>query len=284
MQLEQAMCGGQKDFVFGIQEITGDVMVANTQPRLNELTSSHARANPNLIREVITAPNPGQVDSVAWYSDFHVFKDSMVESMYDLVGKVTQCTDTPGDRWPPFAKHGLPSTFFKRNASPCHNLRNKCTMSQGRLIRFMCPATCGCRSPRSGLYLNSDFDGCPREVCYASHEYSQKLASISCRDPNPEELRAMPGWHAYWQQYTAFWVERQKQDQHLHNLTSMMLNQGCTGLMSAAHLFDDFCAETLGVASVHDFCPVTCGCKVRRAKTCPPSCAVNGSSRRVFEL
>jgi len=161
-----------------------------------------------------------------------------------------------------------------------------CTKATMRDLRLLCSASCGCGNPLSGLFFEGEYEGCPREICRVSQQYQAVLATRECRDLDPAELRALPAWHAFFDQYVA-WASNilPELTPQVRNVRKAFLAYGCKTL-SMTRLGgisqSSFCEDTSTQGSVRSFCPVSCRCRDRMATNCPRACAlpllVNGTS------
>merc|ERR1712226_362879 len=100
------------------------------------------------------------------------------------------------DVHPPFALKHLQDITGIKDGAHCSDFAEFCpnVKIEFRFLRFLCPSTCGCNSPRAGLIRDDYDDGCHRDFCHASLRYKSELAEIPCEDPSPAELLSMAGW------------------------------------------------------------------------------------------
>merc|ERR1712113_610040 len=95
--------------------------------------------------------------------------------------------------WTESLRHALrqsDSSHLAATAETCQDCKAQCGNPYMAALRLLCPVTCGCDSPRSGL---NNRVGCPRE-CMSTRRYEKVLTTIDCTDPLPGELVEDANW------------------------------------------------------------------------------------------
>merc|ERR1712039_413864 len=111
----------------------------------------------------------------------------------------------------------------------CQDIRSYCAGTLS-FVRTVCPETCGCALPRSGLYRNGPERGCPVADCRATPEYLQALDTIPCQDPAPAELRNMTAWAwllEHWSTVNTGLLPHMAG--HYAGVKATLFENGCTG-------------------------------------------------------
>jgi len=267
----EAACGGNRDFVVGVQGSTGVVYAAHTSPFGGEEDRSSLRQH--ITREIVSSADPSNVTSISWTSNLHYFDFRMFQSTEQVVGMYTVCQDVP-EPWPVALAKVLQDESGKPHASSCEDLKEDCEGIYGVLTRLNCPLTCGCASPRSGLYFSKEAQGCPSKVCQSSAAFQSELEETPCRNLDREQLQAHRGWNAHWDQWRQFWTSSYPEmADYLKSEADNFRRSGCDGKLMS--LWDDFCTEDAAFSSVQAFCPISCGChhaNLTNRQRCPLSC------------
>jgi hypothetical protein len=98
---------------------------------------------------------------------------------------------------------GTARLLFNASATTCADLAPFCEGgTSGALIRFLCPTTCGCVLPTSGLISRTEDMGCPVAFCKANVQYFSFIHEETCEDLNSTTLThrqnsATLGWNRY---------------------------------------------------------------------------------------
>jgi len=131
-------------------------------------------------------------------------------------------------------------------------------------LRTMCPITCGCGDPLSGIYALS---GCPSRCSAQRHAAAVAVAEArACADITPTQLTATPGWQLFFQDLRQSHGASDDLDM---NLADRARTSGCTILRhnvgrGGTELSHMLCAEVhessdkAAHGSLRAFCPTTC--------------------------
>jgi len=279
--IKQVMCTGRKDFVIGVNYQNSGIFSVTTA---DSATSAHVA--PNLepitraaVRELREIANPLDTTQSIYMADFRKFEFEVGQTMWEFAEQSTDCWDSGLIQ---FLLPQMQQVTRVPNASSCSDMRHKCGEVGSRVLRNICSTTCGCADPRSGLYLNGPIEGCPREACRRTSVYQEALQNIQCRDPSPEELKQIPGWKKYLDQYLDHsttllpkfrWLFQKEYQQ--------FLEQGCSALYITESMYavrDNPCFPTVVHASIRPFCPITCRCDKEMQSDCPASCSISANT------
>eukprot|EP00931_Biecheleriopsis_adriatica_P049575 TRINITY_DN28688_c0_g1_i1.p1 TRINITY_DN28688_c0_g1~~TRINITY_DN28688_c0_g1_i1.p1 ORF type:complete len:460 (+),score=78.07 TRINITY_DN28688_c0_g1_i1:89-1381(+) len=265
-EIYEAACGGNLNFVIGVQSSTGSVYATQVE----EIHPESDAVWRSAVHDIIHASSgPREVRSVNWAPNEAYLEFRLGQSTSEVALEYTSCVDL-AQPWPTAIATSLRALTGNTQAAECEDVKTNCTGIHGRIVRMNCPVTCGCANPSSGLYFNKEAEGCPAAVCQSSSSFQKKLAELPCTDPSAEELLSMPGWHAYWAQWVDFWSQTYPDmTDYMVGKAKDLLHGGCQDLKSP---WDDFCTESAGFSSLRAFCPVECGCKEHHGSVCPISC------------
>jgi hypothetical protein len=157
-------------------------------------------------------------------------------------------------------------------ATTCQDFVEHCGDQEGFALRYVCPRTCGCADPYSGLYYQS---GCP-DVC--SRERTAHLRKPFCEDLSNESSPAhLDGIRSF--------IERFSEAYGNPFPPGFLQEGGCDDLIKMADMDPYYwtkhslCSASIGTkGSLQSFCPVACGCAESDGENsagahCPESCA-----------
>mmetsp|Transcript_10687 Transcript_10687/g.33830 ORF Transcript_10687/g.33830 Transcript_10687/m.33830 type:complete len:669 (+) Transcript_10687:123-2129(+) len=145
---------------------------------------------------------------------------------------------------------------------------------QAGLVRYLCPISCGCADPRSGLLMNKPKKGCPKKC---QEELTQALANASCVDGNVSNTVA---WTRYWKTFERTTVARlgdPKQAAAIRLYVERKIALGCSD-MTKDITGGDACDEESGpyahegLGAIHGFCPARCCRGPAPNAQCPRAC------------
>jgi len=268
------MCGGNTDFVVGFNPQIGALVSTKTQ----KFTDAQLRMQSGFAAasEEMTYIDDTRKTNKSWYTNSFsglFFSSSM--SMQELAGSMTHCGDLTLQTLPYLQNH-LQVLTMSFDAQNCSDMQHACGNPDNRFLRNLCPGTCGCNQPDSGLLLNGPAEGCPREACQRSQTYEDALAQIPCHDPSPAKLRQMKAWIRFSEEYFAknmgefpAWGHIVRSDK------SDLLRYGCANVTMIGPNNEDLCIPLVDRTSVRPFCPVKCGCSAQNMVDCPSACYVS---------
>lgn len=142
------------------------------------------------------------------------------------------------------------------------------------LLRNICPITCGCTRPRSGLLISQSVMGCP-----ASCEpiRAQALLNESCADRN---VAGTPEWTNYWRSYRMVMTTLFPQLGSSYDaFISSKIALGCSDTAPDPTAGHDFCSgdaplvKANGMGTIRGFCPALCCSGPNPSPKCPRACS-----------
>jgi len=126
-------------------------------------------------------------------------------------------------------------------------------------VRSMCPVSCGCDDPVSGIFI---LDGCTSECTVPRRAESAALAQRHCTDYEVSELARIPEWEDFFEEFhTAMGVLIGINA----DIARIAVADGCAVLNANTKLKSMLCSEFQKdpslpmMGSVRNFCPETCG-------------------------
>jgi len=162
----------------------------------------------------------------------------------------------------------------------CKDYMKACQTSE--LVKLLCPVSCGCNEPESGLVASDARRGCPVECVDARR---QLISNGPCKDMM---ANVTPGWKQYWTQWrelVLFWNPLSAVRLAEYNdFVSRKIDQGCANVELDVLMDLDFCNphavqfQQNGFNSVMSFCPATC-CSLFPHAECPKACPPANASR-----
>jgi hypothetical protein len=279
-KIRSIMCSGNRDFVVGLNFQANQLFSASSTPWVSG-SSTEIPYRQRAVKELINLEDRSDAILSAYVPDFHIFEQLTVHTTFERAGFLRFCIDNP--TFSHFREQIRAVTGVSTGIS-CVDFQRNCTNQAMRELRILCPETCGCANPRSGLLYEGPAEGCPRAICRSSQKYMSALATLECRDLTPFELRLMPAWRSFFNQ----WIEWGStllpgQDASWGPVGQAFIDHGCLALTGFITTTDalglnntfslmTFCEDTDSQSSIRPFCPVTCKCHERFASNCPNSC------------
>jgi len=277
--VKRVLCGGYQDFVvatnpigFVISRATTPFSLASGERTMEQLAVLELRDNP-----LTSHFNYSSVYTNPQY--FVLEKDTTVESF----AEASLCNDLDTHRngevfklapsWFMTVRHmsGLHSGFsLAEKPWTCAEHAGFC--DQISLMRVICPITCGCTDPISGLFLRGVVHGCPA-ACQP--ELEQRTLNLSCVDL---DVTGMPGWARYWQEHARFLISvTGGASVDFEGFGARKVEGGCAN-RETDFTDTDFCDEDhlfhkeQGAGTILGFCPATCCSGPEPPASCPTDC------------
>jgi len=274
-----AMCSDPTDFVYAVHD-TGLILAADTQGFRMDAFAARGSTSAD-IGQVISAGGIFKSGTVQGLSTVGAVESFWKEDTSSLVYALTSAVLNNGCEDYSFGMEGALGQFaatLRRvtgnlSLSSCEDVRPYCT-GMAFMVRIVCPETCGCSMPRSGLWRDGPERGCPRAECQSSPKYRLALAQLPCEDPDPATLRNSTSWNAFWEQWSMYSIEiLPSKREYYSSVKALFLSDGCGGLAEAdPQDAKVLCHGTTVVASIADFCPVACECRKHQFSSCPIAC------------
>lgn len=250
--VEEALCGGQKDFtVWVMDEVSVPIMSYTPQFHAEE-ASEHLGFSQRAIREAISDAPPSTLRQrfalVTEYEQFSVFKSFLKADSY------------PGPDMEPIADTALftegadAEAYLSRlhevlndtsGSTSCLDMKNSplCYVynATSAVVRYLCPVSCSCGSIYGGIRMHTN-GYCPDGATDLVDDWTEHLPC----DDNSFAMRS---------------IEAVKND-----YGALAASLSCEEIATTSPWR---CKQT----SVAAFCPVSCDCALRWHRFCPPSCS-----------
>lgn len=280
-EIKTALCEDPQDFMV-VRHQAGLYMAAPT-PHYNAAMFEEKMGS-HVVQEVVESGSlaksvkylllPDNFELQEWSSlPIHSLMSRLTDNVPDVCVDHNDAFGGQGDRvWLQFAD-AVGRNFG--GVSACQDVRQYCDSKHHYVVRALCPSTCGCALPRSGLLHRGPESGCPYRACLETDEHQAAFNELPCRDEAKQVLAEMDKWSWLCDQFFArygddfFWaddLEAAKQD---------MAREGCEYLRAIP---DDqakiWCQGSASVGtSMLEFCPEECNCTSDFVEGCPPACA-----------
>mmetsp|Transcript_110560 Transcript_110560/g.180348 ORF Transcript_110560/g.180348 Transcript_110560/m.180348 type:complete len:824 (-) Transcript_110560:221-2692(-) len=280
-EIDAAFCNGLKDFVFAQSSLQVIAATGSNDP-------SGLSSEMDFVREAVNDVIVGGASADEIYKVRRIlhlvvwddFNNVQVSSTGNLVQILTsQVMGTSCEDYDFAAPDAVPSFqatlrgLYGWGVNSCEDLEEHCPGEQ-RFLRMICPETCGCNLPLSGLYKKGPNQGCPAE-CAASGAYISQLANIPCMDYSLANLTQMPGYAAFVNQWLETWLKSQPREaERLQQAGAAMLTYGCVAIgLLPARIQSMFCQPTSEYGSLNAYCPMSCDCISSALEDCPVQCS-----------
>lgn len=263
-EVMEALCGGLTHFVFDTDAL-GRVMYAAT-PGNHEPPTALDTHRSLVVQSIIRNSSRDAISAIRMDLDELAETKKMSRAM---ITKFWKCADNPADLRYAYGAIGVGTL------ETCMDAEKYCLGEAYSFVRAVCPQTCGCADPLSGLVQYRH--GCPRN-CFTSRERTTILRQLPCVDRSLAWLNATIGWQNFltelprmlvvdWD-YSLAWISR-----HLQLLRRL----GCAALANPEVLE---IGVTILCGPMAGFCPVACKCSTMQTEDagwfCPTQCAAPG--------
>jgi len=273
--IADAMCGGAQDFVVGPSAF--DLLFSiKTVP----FSGGQASFGMEAVNDWVEHGSTEKASTMPTFNGFLKgvgFKGDP-DDFVNFYGNVfertcSDWTDTSIFQRNPFLRTALEYQTGEAHITNCSDLASKCDDATAHLLRLLCPSTCGCDHPLSGLYRDGISSGCSIGKCRTKQSYKAAL-NISCADMNKATLDANPAWQRFW---TGFVVFRVNSWPVAQSIADDFRSIGCNAFQTLdAAAQGRVCIKTSGASAMTTFCPVSCGCLTEHQEGCPSTCPSTG--------
>eukprot|EP00927_Polykrikos_kofoidii_P037350 TRINITY_DN3149_c0_g1_i2.p1 TRINITY_DN3149_c0_g1~~TRINITY_DN3149_c0_g1_i2.p1 ORF type:complete len:746 (-),score=58.88 TRINITY_DN3149_c0_g1_i2:108-2240(-) len=295
LEVRRAMCGGFKEFV-SVKNSAG-IMVGRRTTKVSKTDIKH-KYDLQAVQELIEAGDPlrnATFAMSAWFGpNIDVFQEFYTDASSTL--SKLPCLDLDGgfllldaQRYMSNTVKAIAAEQKKKVVSEtftCSAYRDLCNDLEHSLLRAVCPLTCGCDVPTSGLPLSqkSQNYGCPLSC---SKRVDEQVRNASCTDlpvtgNSPQDSAVRIGWERYWQTVTHHAARKFPWAvDDFKNFSNNKITNGCIDTSLDPVSQSNFCSEDdptpayLGVRSIAAFCPRAC-CQrsgaVALLDVCPAAC------------
>eukprot|EP00927_Polykrikos_kofoidii_P005463 TRINITY_DN12164_c0_g2_i1.p1 TRINITY_DN12164_c0_g2~~TRINITY_DN12164_c0_g2_i1.p1 ORF type:complete len:710 (+),score=123.00 TRINITY_DN12164_c0_g2_i1:128-2257(+) len=293
--VKKNLCDGNTDFVAETNAM-GIVNARQTSSFGETETNVLKKYEVQAVAEVAKIPKPTRDEhfSLAWWhsSDVKTFDQKRKETMREALQE-GYCVDFDNASFTPIFRDSygfyfntareivdLTGSMSFAQEFNCSEYRSFCDKGYYGIIRFLCPLTCGCSLPTSGLLRSppSDYGGCASacEEAVAAEIKNAACVDLQVTSTLVENIPVKRGWERYWQSYN----DSMRGDSYAAFVAAKISN-GCNDTAVDPDVGHGFCdseetfLKTRGMRSIMAFCPRTC-CRERGAATkpadCPDSC------------
>lgn len=286
------LCGGHQDFVISHQ-MTGVVQSMKTTPFESSALlpqNLHARA----IDELIHSDGAENSATMSMPVSPNLFGHLEVRSVSEWTQvSPNGCNDQAlsGPDVPVYTLNTLQWQTKLFSAETCDHFKSECHQDSQRFLRMLCPVTCGCTSPLTGLYQNGPELGCPRNRCAQLAAYPTAMKSIPCKDLDATNTTGelLNAWRLLLDGVLSVYSKGVAGGPSLNKAVELFKTYGCSAPEQASFPLaywmaingqKRLCDGSGSHASVRPFCPSTCGCSNRsfverhdQMAECPYSCS-----------
>jgi len=264
--IEQTMCGPPMDFAFtmtrsGVLLSTPTQAFERTEGPIKSLFDAVIASGDSTSTPVMQHFNSLEELRSVWYMDPRRYLEDLEKR-----GLRSGCDDTDFTTAPVFLVNALQRMTRDNALRSCAASRKYCDSVS--IARTLCPVTCGCDVPHTGLYFTGALAGCPVTACARTDRWEDAISALTCAN----EFGTSGAWHRFLDGLAA--AGDATTSSHLRDL-------GCTALApqgTAAWAHERLCRGDGQSAGLADFCPATCGCDADPAVSvrCPLSCSTTG--------
>ena len=291
-QARDMLCGGNRDFIYGTHPTLGPMFVMDTKNFSMSGSSSMLSGMRPLVTDVVFSYQKDEVAHRMWRSsinggsiaikhtlDFEDLQAWLTKSDTEAPEETgmgsrsygTRCEDRGNgtDFWEADWLWPTVKALTNQRASDCQTALPFCDRRDLPLVRMLCPQTCGCMSPASGLYADN---GC-RQLCQQEGLFQIGLNSTECEDLQSNDPRR-ESWNRWWNGFYDYNLV----EWGTANLMMQFADQGSEGNCSFVGSMD----WIVSTACMHNqrrpasmFCPQTCGCTAPNPSPelwCPRTC------------
>ncbi|CAE7269885.1 unnamed protein product, partial [Symbiodinium sp. KB8] len=175
--------------------------------------------------------------------------------------------------------------YEPKSGYACNDFASDCLRPEARLLRMLCPKTCGCNDPNLPWFRVSTL-GCPQPCLDDAKKASAK---VPCKDTAVDSA-----WHQAWSSWPQIWLTQfngnpktragQERLAVLSNISRRARENGCSALSNLGlpkgvpFNGDSVCQGwNMLISSLANLCPETCECTkpeyaLDPQRGCPRSC------------
>jgi len=305
IRVREALCSGLTDFV--VTENPAGIRVSReTQPFDNDTAAPHFFGFTRPAVDELRNATPTE-DSVFEYSVWYPLKkkdEFVAMATMGVAEMATEQVCADADVWADGLILTLFPSFFVtvryrtglHSGKPLSEIPFRCAeyftfCDTTELLRLLCPVTCGCNNPVSGLLLSRRQRGCPSEC---EVQVLEALRSTACVDA---DVSQSTNWTRYWKEYsrqtTMQLPKGELRDSHAA-WVDLKIAGGCADASPDPVAKFGFCDDEhqmfvgAGFASILGFCPATCcngtGGLPKRCEHACPAGASGGAGARLLAV
>jgi len=277
----QHLCGGKKDFVvaydlLGIPHALDLELPPPSSPpaELSAFFEKRNQFQTRAVRQAIYEGRRAKNDTlVVWQVALSAVEDASRQSIEAAVEyhQSHMCRDLLDDG--PYSN--LYRQFLSellsgidRPLTECKQVAHLCwsNVPVAKYVRFSCPVTCGCKSPRAPLLDNIEGQFCAPS-CRRNSAFLQELGGLSCDYMSPDKLRNQSWWNLTAHRWNL--IFKKSMPPSNYSIPDLMLREGCDVI------------QKMNTSSSIDLCntPYTKYSDEFWKAACPTACNCTGNER-----
>lgn len=286
----ELLCGGNLNFVYGSHPSLGPIFMTETGDYNLTREEGMLPGMRPLVTDVVfhfseTTSQNAEVEDWMWRAHLPARGDLAVKHLPDI-GELkawlamsdqqapeetdfgsrsygTFCEDMPWNKSYWEADWVWSTVKALTGATNCQEARPFCDRKDLPLVRMVCPQTCGCTRPDSGLFVDN---GC-RQLCQEEEEFGRSLNTTKCvESPNIHKSKVWQRWwKGFYETNAGTWAE----DNVLMKFAKSGAHGNCSFLSSEDWIAGVFCSHKGGKRPGTVLCPITCGCADGEGDWCP---------------
>ncbi|OLP95371.1 hypothetical protein AK812_SmicGene22517 [Symbiodinium microadriaticum] len=198
-----------------------------------------------------------QLNIIKFSKDRTTFREDMGMTMYQRNLHDSLCLDFD-EIFLTNASHELQAM-----SNLCHSIE-----PQGRLVRHVCPRTCGCQDQFTNPVLQVLGEGCSKK-CH--NERTEKMRFSACQDVDLNSSATLrQDWETFWDTYRPLINNKLSVDfdtaaslSYLTDWIEYIKQVGCEGLSVSTQdpvMRTSWCAGSVFYSPLAFWCPQACGC------------------------
>jgi len=293
VEVKRQFCGGFQNFVVTDNQLQL-VTVGMVTGEYNASAEETSLLRYSVAQHIWQEEDVGTSSMIKFSKDRTTFREDMETSMYSRNFHDSLCLDFD-EIFLTNASHELQEFyrpyFFSASfeagnpeGATCETMSHLCHSiePQGRLVRHVCPRTCGCPDQFANPVLKVLGEGCSK-ACH--NEQRNKMRFSACQD---FDLASSPtlrqDWETFWDTYKPLINKRLSVDfdtspslSYLTDWIEYIKQVGCEGLTISGQdpvMRTSWCGGTVFYTPLAFWCPQACGCHQVESipEWCPRSC------------
>lgn len=279
LEVKRQFCGGSQNFV-----VTDNQLQLVTVGMVTGEYNSSAEETASLLRysvaQHIWHEDVGTSNIIKFSKDRTTFREDMGMTMYQRNLHDSLCLDFD-EIFLTNASHELQEFyrpyFFSASfeagypeGATCEAMSNLCHSiePQGRLVRHVCPRTCGCQDQFTNPVLQVLGEGCSKK-CH--NERTETMRFSACQDVDlNSSVTLRQDWETFWDTYRPLINNKLSVDfdtaaslSYLTDWIEYIKQVGCEGLSVSTQdpvMRTSWCAGSVFYSPLAFWCPQACGC------------------------
>jgi len=289
LEVKRAYCDGNQNFVVGFNSDQGVTVGLVTVPYVED--QSKLSVSEIAVADFKDLPSDATSNYIYFQRDLPNFNTQLTQPMGFRAYHDAQCRD-----WDTIyltnATHEF-QEFYRAHfwsavlwselgeTANCSEMAQFCSSYDGRLVRNVCPRSCGCPSQYAQPWMMVNAEGCPTGC---ENELTLSMRRNPCVDRELSEMKT--DWDFFWDHYVPYINLKLQTDllsqaslSWLPDFIRTVKEQGCAGITERNGidplLRNTWCeGSDLMYRPLAYLCPQTCGCDTLdpMPSYCPTSC------------